>query len=635
MKKLLAVCTVAALLLCLAVPAMASGEASGNSNVAPAVQNYDVSVVAQSAAISIVGGELASDPEAAICLSDASGEISADNLSGIYVEYTGIGDWDGSTAFGHSGIVLAGEGDVYIGGSDDYLVQEGVSELYGDRAYFNSAIILGNEDADEENALGGNTRDYKDASEGNEGTGIYADAENVYIDNVMISTAGYGRSGIRLTSNVQKAVISNSSITAVGSNGTGSSAPGFIMMYASSRPVLIESSGDTYFYNDELYSADWGVYSLDGCYGANVYIIDCYSINYVGGYSAYALGFAEGQENSAYFYGSYAASAQYGTILCAAGRTYTGAIYDAPEEALAEVGDTYIYDTVLPSGWSYIGGNTNAVTMQADMSGAEIVGILDSTHTIFDTAAVSTEDHIALDDTMDLYNYLDDMNVGASYFFLNHIHGSAIAVRSENVDITLDDCIVTASNGVAIQTVVGYDTGAANIKVADGTEYHGSDITIKNMSLAGDILHEDYQRKMVLSLENAYLEGAVVSGTWAGWEQAIYDEIEADWNDDCDELGIDADAVQETLAYDDSYETVWGVRMSIDGSSEWVVDGDSTLYSLAVEDGAVIEAPEGMSLQIYVDCEMNNSDLSYDYTTGTQVTELTPGTYTGVVILVG
>ncbi len=398
--------------------------------------------------------------------------------------------------------------------------------------------------------------------------------------------------------------------------------------------VLVLSSGSTYFYNDDVIASDWGAFSLDGCYSANVYIVGCYSINSVGGYSIYSLG-ATGQENSAYFYGSYAASAQYGSIVCAAGFIYTGDLDDATEESLA-CADGVELESVLENGWSYIGGVTSAITMQADSSSATTVGIFNAHHTILDSANVVDRDGNALIDTLEVYasDYLNDLAVGASYFFLSSFHGSAISIRSENVDLTLDDCIVTSGNGIAIQSVIGYDTNANGINVTDGDEYYGINTVIANMELTGDIIHQDYQRKMDLALESATLTGAVVSGTCAGWIDYITGLVADLWTDECDELELDAATIIETLCPNDSYEAVWGVRMSIDADSAWIVTGDSSLYSLTVAEGAVIEAAEGLTLAIYVDCELSNDDLSFDYTTGTQVVSLTAGEYTGVVIIV-
>lgn len=624
MHKLLGLFLAAAMLMGLGCGALAS---SGEAGFRPAPTSslaQNVEDMANFAAISIVAGAAAQDKSAV-----SAADVSENAVSGADVRYDEIGDWDGTESFGHFGAVLSGEDeDVFtVGGTDTPYEVDG-------KAY-NSVFVLGAEDRNEPNATGSSEmRDDKNAKEGAEGAGIYADMPNMVFDHVYVSTDGYGRSALHLTTAVEEAVIHDSTIIATGSNGTDSSAPGIICMYASSRPVLTESSGNVYFYNSDLISSDWGVYSLDGCYGSNVYIVDCYSENVYGGYSMYSLGATAGQENSCWFYGSYAGSAQYGAILCSAGRIYTGSLADAPEAALARLDGRELRGGTLYNGWSYIGGRTNAITMQADISGASTVGILDAKHTIFDTVAVLDRDGEPYIDTMDIYNYKDDAAIGAAHYFLTYIHGSAICVRSENVDLTLDDCLVYSANNRAIHTVIGYDDMANGIRVPDGTEYYGQNVAIRNMALTGDILHEDYQRKMVLALENAELCGAVVSGTRASWENNISELIEAEWTDEDEALGHSKEAIQSALCYNDSYETVWGVRMSMDSDSVWTVANDSSLYSLSLEKGAEIEAPAGHELKIYVDCEMDNEDLFYDYTTGTQVDSLDAGDYTGVVILV-
>ncbi len=628
-RRTLAVLMTLAMLLSLGVTALASGEASSSMPgeappPPPSSMAQNTEDMKNTAAISVIDGAVASDEMAL-----ASGRVTADSITGAYASYDGIGDWDGAAVFGHYGAVLSG-------GDASPFVIGGAEELYEvDGEGYNTVFILDAQDRDEPNALGDTTRDYKDAQEGAEGAGIYFDMPSMEMDNTYIYTSGYGRSAVHTTADVGKTVIRDSKIVAVGSEGRDSSAPGVIMMYASSRPLLIESSGSTYIYNTDLISSDWGVYSLDGCYGANVYIVNDYSLNNFGGYSMYALGF--NNPNSTWFYGSYAASAQYGTILCAAGRTYTGALSDAPEEALAELGTSGLRAPILKNGWSYIGGRENAVTMQADMSGPEIVGILDAKHTVFDTVGVTDlYNGRPLVDTMDIYDYKADAAYGAAYYFLNHIHGAAFGIRSQNVDMTLDDCEVYSSKGVAIQTVIGYDNMASNIKVPDGTEYHGSDITIKNMALRGDILHEDYQRKMLLSLENAELTGAVVSGTCAAWNANIAAAIDADWTEYDEQLGHTKDVVYATLCPNESYETVWGVRMRMDSSSVWNVTGDSSLYSFVMEDGAAVQGADGQEIAIYVDCAMDNSLETYDISTGRRIAAFDPGVeYTGVVIVAG
>ncbi|MCD8117564.1 MAG: hypothetical protein LUE21_10735, partial [Oscillospiraceae bacterium] len=246
MKKRIALLLALVFVLSMATPALATSEASGE--VAEATEtasgemsdtmplpagSYEPETLAATAGISVINGAVTVDD-------GIEGEITDSSISGAYVSYDEIGDWDGSEVFGQSGIILASdeESAFTVGGEED------VYEIDGEG--YNTVIILTNEDADEENALSGSdVRDYQDVSEGYEGVGLYVGVSDIVIDNTYIYTAGYKRSGIRLTTSLNTAVVKNSTVIAVGSEGEGSSAPGLICMYASSRPTLIESSGTT------------------------------------------------------------------------------------------------------------------------------------------------------------------------------------------------------------------------------------------------------------------------------------------------------------------------------------------------------------------------------------------------------
>jgi hypothetical protein len=139
---------------------------------------------------------------------------------------------------------------------------------------------------------------------------------------------------------------------------------------------------------------------------------------------------------------------------------------------------------------------------------------------------------------------------------------------------------------------------------------------------------------MDLNLENAQLNGKVVSGTCASWN-AKYETIDMDAlaAAGVDLSETDEDTIRTSFVYNDTYETIWGVRMTLDAASTWTVTGDSNLYSITVADGATVQAPEGKALAIYVDCAMSGDAVSYDKTSGTQIDAFEPGvTYTGVVI---
>jgi hypothetical protein len=93
------------------------------------------------------------------------------------------------------------------------------------------------------------------------------------------------------------------------------------------------------------------------------------------------------------------------------------------------------------------------------------------------------------------------------------------------------------------------------------------------MSVNGDIKHMDYQRIMTLSLENATLKGAVVSGTVEDWNKlwAAFDKKDCKW------------------VQNDKWDTFYGVRMTVKKGATWEVSGPSLLSSLTVEDGGTVK----------------------------------------------
>ncbi len=693
---LLALC----MALSLGVPAMASGEASGDmpagtTTGAPSVSYQSWEVLSDNAAIVIENGAVtvADDADELV-----AGDISANGISGTYVYYSKIGPWnktstlaDGGVA-GQSGILINNQADspaaddvITIGGDELlYSVESDYSEI-ADRK-FNTVVILDNDDKGELNPLGADSDTVFDEIEDLDnsnctfpGVGLYVAGNKLYLNNALIETVGTHRPALYTASNddPNKAVdqqatvvLTDSVLMGWGSEGDGSSAPTFTGMYGSTRPTLLNSNGDIYFYNSAVYGSDWGAYSLDQASGTHLYVVNSYDINTVGGYGVYALG----ADNSVWMFGSKTVSAQYGIILCAQGSIYMnnmGAAYETQQMNVAAgstaeittfTGDAMAeYDGVIdeadylvPGGGSFVSGSVNAVSFTADGSGQLLDSHLIATDTYFSTLDedVADQDGNLLTNIME-YNalsYLADyapITNGAPYFFFNHIDGSTLCYRSINNQTVLTGCDIVSRTGVIIHSVLGYDPSAGGIDVADGTEYVGLDITLNDMDLTGDILHEDYQRKMVLTMNGTSLTGAVVTGTLAGWNSAIETEVETAWNsvdpfvdetltvgEVAEAAGISMDSTIATLEKNDTYESFWGVRMTLDAASTWTVTGDSSLAELTVADASSIQAPEGSELAIYVDVDMDNAMTAFDVTTGTLVDQLAPGTYHNVVILV-
>ena len=122
-------------------------------------------------------------------------------------------------------------------------------------------------------------------------------------------------------------------------------------------------------------------------------------------------------------------------------------------------------------------------------------------------------------------------------------------------------------------TIINSDRMGNFLKAeSDGAEVKPIAVSMKNMEVKGDIKHMDYQRIMTLSLENATLNGAVVSGTMEEWNRlwTAYDKEECNW------------------LVDESYNTRYGVKMTLKNGATWNVSGLSTLSGLTVENGGKI-----------------------------------------------
>jgi hypothetical protein len=87
---------------------------------------------------------------------------------------------------------------------------------------------------------------------------------------------------------------------------------------------------------------------------------------------------------------------------------------------------------------------------------------------------------------------------------------AVILVKSANADITLVDSRLTSKKGVLIHSVVNPDPYATKL---EGREVTGIRATFKEITLGGDILHEDSQRTMSLVFMDARMAGAIQNAT--------------------------------------------------------------------------------------------------------------------------
>ena len=147
--------------------------------------------------------------------------------------------------------------------------------------------------------------------------------------------------------------------------------------------------------------------------------------------------------------------------------------------------------------------------------------------------------------------------------------GACIVTKSANAYIVLDGAVMDSWKGVLIHTMVNSDSNVNSI--ADGDETVGSTVVMQNMDVTGDIIHDDYQRELYLTLDNTTLTGAVYCNTCE------------DWNALC-EAGFDGSYILN----EDGYDTWWGVTVDLTNGAVWNVTETSVVTDLIINDGCTV-----------------------------------------------
>lgn len=528
-------------------------------------------------------------------------------LAGIYI-YCGAEAWDEENAVGNSGIVINDLTDTEttwrIGGEEDvYEAPDG--------NMYNSVIIM-EVDENEELASG--------ATETAPGTGVAFNGKSLELKNVYMSSEGSGRPTVHIPASTRDQNVSQlSDIVVVDSMFWNRSTRAFLLM-----------GGDVWFLNSTCLTNSWGALSYDNT-STMMHVVNSDAENVgIGGYAIY-----DAAGCSLELYGSRVVAGNTGITICRTADAVIDSLENAAESATAPYdGEAeLLVPAATADGRSEIIAYQYPFKLHADMSGADSVA-----SGVIRNAYISTlvEDVVFADGTTIADHPLSSS--GISRAIADYVDGALVYIACHNGSMEFDNCELVSRTGVLVHSMFTYDSMASGIYPQDGVEYAGDTITLKNLSAEGDILHEDYMRKMVLSLENAELSGRVVGTTLAAWNNYWTDYVNSMPSEELNAATDTETAEEATLKrciYNDSYETVWGVRMSMDADSVWTVTGDSNLYSFTMADGAEVKAPAGASLAIYVNCAMDNSLESYDIASGTRIDAFEPGVeYAGVVILV-
>lgn len=525
-------------------------------------------------------------------------------MGGIRIECASI-DWDAENTVGNSGIVINARTDdqtLYTFGGDEafYEAPDGKS--------YNSVIVMNYDE---------NEAEPEDAKETAAGVAIGFNGKSIEMKNVYVESNGTGRPSVHIPSKTR--------------DKNATQLPDLICVDSTfinhDTRALLLMGGDVWFLNSAVYTNAWGGLSYDNT-STTMYVVnsDVQNIG-TGGYAIY-----DAAGCTAYVYGSKVLGGNVGITVCRTATLTVDSLEAADDTATAPYDGSgeLMTPAVTADGRTVVAAYDQPIMMHADMSGA------DSQATAYiNNAYISTmpEDVQFADGT----GYDDWVTESTGYRKLmnDYQSGACAIIRSHNGKLVFDNCELVSRTGIAVHSQFIYDSMASGIYPVADTEYVGDEVVFKNMTVNGDVLHEDYMRKMNLSLENAELNGAVVGTTLAAWNNYWREQIAAIPEDELPEASDEMsgeDRALQYFIYNDSYDTLWGVRMTIDENSVWNVTGDSNLYSLTVADPACIT---GEGLEIYVGCGMSNDEEAYDISTGTKLDKLEAGkTYEGVVILV-
>lgn len=120
-------------------------------------------------------------------------------------------------------------------------------------------------------------------------------------------------------------------------------------------------------------------------------------------------------------------------------------------------------------------------------------------------------------------------------------------VKSHNADIVLRDVDISSGAGVLVRTIVNDDPCATKVTEPP----FGVNVTIQDMSVSGDLVHEDDSRDMWVSLHSSLLTGAIK-----------------------------------------------GAMLAMDPGSRWAATADSDVTLLGDVDPAQLDAPEGVTITV-------------------------------------
>ena len=352
---------------------------------------------------------------------------------------------------------------------------------------------------------------------------------------------------------------------------------GGLLISGYSRANMSMGVTKTYYYGSYVETDGWAAMSTDMTRDLSFYAYDSVGKAIHGGYGTYADSSCKD-----YFYGSVLSGAEIGAIIANNGQIYMASGDDATPEALAYLPADYELTEgyLARDGGSIIEGGRNTVQIH---SPEESRGVTRGMTAVFSASDTELATRAELDANANLVDWEKDYGVSVADY-IDFVKGAVFLVKSAYADIDLTRCTAESTSDTLLMTAVNSDSMSCYALKEHDMTGRGTDLTITDCEISGDVKAYDYQRNCVVNLVGSTWRGAYETWTKAQWDAA--------WSDACK-----ADALCYWVLDDAVYHdgTGNGSTLTVDGASRWVVTGESRLSSLTVAPGGVIDGT------VYVD----------------------------------
>ena len=575
MKKLLA------LLLCvcvLAVPALASGEASGGASEGGPMPN--MAAGAGSAAYTVGEDGLETDESLVTVELAPDAVVSETEISGVFIT---------SADNAAGGLEYTGSGDLKLGGeADNFTV---TTHYTGEELSFNTVIDLREAEG----------YDWSSTSSGGVAIAARGSGE-MDIENVYALDSGVGRYTVSLSSGTT--VIKNSYFESIGADAAYCDMPWFTAQLGNSRNLIACGTLAAYIYNTTVASEGYGSWSTDtGGSSYTFYLYNGDAVNRFGGYGTYA-----DTGLTVNVFGSRFDSAEYGAFC-----TNTGVLNLASSaDALAAEDEIFLANLagqeLEEDTPTEIVADQNAIVFHVVDTFHQAnpdTGVKDSAvSTAWKTAPVLNAKNSVISTANAAYTRENTYPV-IQQAWLDHLKGAAVLFRGACGVANLENVELASSNGVLIMSCVDLDESTIQILDDVATEdIPGCQVNAVDDVWTGDIVNEDYQRPMYLDFVNTELTGAIRTYDNAHWNALFADYADVSYvldpdtglyvnADDPAETGpnfrvVDPSAIYGWLCAFEDYDAVRGTYLTMDADSVWNVTDASNLNGLTAAAGAVI-----------------------------------------------